>query len=330
MLAAGKDIEPFWNVYRQHYNSKLPMELLENMRIGTLHPDDVAAVAKTADSSDPYLRDPNLAPYMIYVQKKPINAEPPGFMLTDNWITDTSAWFVRNHHPVPHIDEKTFRVALNKAMSSKSCDVENTSSTASHSHPVSAVSRSKQQEHPRDTVDNRLEFSIEDLRTKFPQQTVVATIQCGGNRRSGLNTVKNTSGNAWGIAGVSNAKWTGVLLRDLLLSTGLRDDDFDDRVNPSNRVKHVVFVGEDGMEVSVPIRTAMSRYTDVLLALQMNDQPIPAQHGFPLRVIVPGHVGVRNAKWVREIRLSEEEAQGPWQRGIAYKVRLAIIAARMV
>ena len=52
----------------------------------------------------------------------------------------------------------------------------------------------------------------------------------------------------------------------------------------------------------------------------MNDVPIPSQHGAPLRVIVPGHVGVRNVKWVKTIKISNEEAHGTWQRGMAYKV----------
>lgn len=46
---------------------------------------------------------------------------------------------------------------------------------------------------------------------------------------------------------------------------------------------------------------------------------MPPKHGFPLRVIVPGHAGIRNVKWVKEIRLSSEEAEGTWQRGMAYK-----------
>ena len=52
----------------------------------------------------------------------------------------------------------------------------------------------------------------------------------------------------------------------------------------------------------------------------MNDNTIPSQHGAPLRVIVPGHVGVRNVKWLKSIKISNEEAVGTWQRGMAYKV----------
>ena len=52
-----------------------------------------------------------------------------------------------------------------------------------------------------------------------------------------------------------------------------------------------------------------------LLAYEMNDQELPAAHGYPLRAIVPGHVGVRNVKWVNKIVLSDQESEGPWQRG---------------
>ena len=73
------------------------------------------------------------------------------------------------------------------------------------------------------------------------------------------------------------------------------------------------------MEASIPIKKAVSRSGDVILAFEMNGQDIPASHGYPLRAVVPGHVGVRNVKWLRKITLSAEEARGPWQRSMAYK-----------
>lgn len=51
----------------------------------------------------------------------------------------------------------------------------------------------------------------------------------------------------------------------------------------------------------------------------MNDEQLPPAHGFPIRVIVPGHVGVRNVKWVSRVELSSDEARGAWQRSMAYK-----------
>ena len=58
---------------------------------------------------------------------------------------------------------------------------------------------------------------------------------------------------------------------------------------------------------------------DVLLAYEMNGEELPPEHGFPLRAVVPGHVGVRNVKWVDKVIVSPEEAKGTWQRGMAYK-----------
>ena len=63
----------------------------------------------------------------------------------------------------------------------------------------------------------------------------------------------------------------------------------------------------------------IAMHGDVLLAYEMNGEPLPPDHGHPLRVIVPGHVGVRNIKWVNKIVASAVEADGVWQRGMAYK-----------
>jgi sulfite oxidase len=66
------------------------------------------------------------------------------------------------------------------------------------------------------------------------------------------------------------------------------------------------------------ILTHYTHYTHYTL-YKMNGETLPPEHGYPLRVVVPGVVGVRNVKWVTSVTTSEEEAEGPWQRGIAYK-----------
>ena len=83
--------------------------------------------------------------------------------------------------------------------------------------------------------------------------------------------------------------------------------------------RHIVFVAEDGLQASIPIESALDPFGDVILAHSMNGEPLNAEHGYPLRLVVPGHVGVRNVKWLTHIVASTEEAYGPWQRGIAYK-----------
>ena len=77
MLAAGKAVEPYWRLYRQHYNSELPHELLATMKIGTLHAEDAANAQAQFDTSDPYYNDPKLSPVMKQHSTSPINAEAP-------------------------------------------------------------------------------------------------------------------------------------------------------------------------------------------------------------------------------------------------------------
>lgn len=304
-LAAGKDLAPFWNLYRQHYNSPLPKELLKDMRIGTLHPEDAARAAETADTSNPYYHDPVLSPVLHHLQHQPLNAEPPAFLLTDSWITPDANWFVRNHHPVPYVPNShdfTMTFDFSQAKTQKGHFCLGGGSTGG------------------ERGVRKLVWTVDELKANFKPHTVVSTIQCGGNRRGHMNTHALTSGMPWGTEAISNAKWTGVLLRDMILSAAsLTEDDLDDRTNPFNTIKHVQFLGVDEMQASIPIRTAVDRYSDVIVAYEMNDEPLTPQHGFPLRIIVPGHVGVRNAKWVKQVTLSKEEAPGPWQRGMAYK-----------
>ena len=71
-LAAGGAVEPFWRIYQQHYESKLPLEILEKLRIGTLHPDDVLSNEQSKDDSDPYKNDPPSNPLLKYTQLKPL------------------------------------------------------------------------------------------------------------------------------------------------------------------------------------------------------------------------------------------------------------------
>jgi len=155
-------------------------------------------------------------------------------------------------------------------------------------------------------------YTLEDLKTRFVKQEIVSSIQCGGNRRAGLDTLKKTSGTGWSCGAMSNAKWGGVWLRDILTDCGLTDPD-------AAGVEHVQFEAIEGVMASIPVEKAVSTFGDTLVAYEMNDVEIPREHGYPVRAIVPGHVGIRNVKWLSSIQTSDEESQGPWQRGLAYK-----------
>mmetsp|Transcript_9427 Transcript_9427/g.34598 ORF Transcript_9427/g.34598 Transcript_9427/m.34598 type:complete len:574 (-) Transcript_9427:105-1826(-) len=281
ILAAGKDVEAFWHIYRQHYNSDTPLKIMEELQIGVLHPDDVKAEAaqkEALDKDNPYAKDPDRHPALKVHAKTPCNAETPKQLLADQYVTPAELWFVRNHHPVPDIDSKTWKLCVKG----------------------------------EGILETKL--TLEDLKTRFKKHEVTSTIQCGGNRRSGLDQISKTAGTGWDTGAISTAVWSGVLLSDVLQYCGLTDESCE-----TAGVKHVQFQAEEGLQASIPVEKAIRRSGDVLLAYEMNGEAIPRDHGFPVRVIVPGHVGVRNVKWLNTIITSAEEATGPWQRGMAYK-----------
>lgn len=286
MTAAGGDLEPYWALYRQHLmpaaQGQPPkpkdhvQELLAPMQVGYLDPAEVAAAAKTAKpTDDPYANEPERHAALRLLSETPCSAESPQTLIYDNWLTPNALWFVRNHHPVPYLDPEEYSLAVEGR-----------------------------------GVTRRV-YSLADLKA-LPKSEVTATLQCGGNRRGGLDELKRTSGNSWGAGAISNAMWGGVYLRDVLRASGLSSP-------MAAGVEHVQFEGEDGTKASIPASKAFSEYGDVLLAYEMNGEPLPPDHGAPVRAVVPGHVGVRNIKWVRKVVASDEEAEGVWQRGIAYK-----------
>ena len=118
-----------------------------------------------------------------------------------------------------------------------------------------------------------------------------------------------TKGLPWDIGAISNAVWTGVRLRDVLADAGFDVNDYDD-----SGVKHAQFQGAEAYGASIPIDKAVGKREDVLLVYEMNGEPLPPDHGYPLRVLVPGNVAARSVKWLKRITLSDEESQSQWQQ----------------
>nr|XP_012141398.1 PREDICTED: probable sulfite oxidase, mitochondrial [Megachile rotundata] len=158
-----------------------------------------------------------------------------------------------------------------------------------------------------ETTKKTLKF--EDIK-RYPKYTITSAIMCGGNRRSEMAKEKELKGLSWGVGAVGNATWTGARLYDVLKDLGIKEDDYN----------HIQFEGYDldpsgtPYGASIPISKAMDPKADIILAYEMNGKPISKDHGFPIRVIVPGVVGARNVKWLAKIIVSKEESQSQWQR----------------
>jgi sulfite oxidase len=272
LLAAGSAIDPYWALYRQHLVENV-LEMLEDMRIGNYIHDQQDLI----DMSDPFAHDPERLPLFIVRSSKPFNAETPPELLTESMITPNAFFYIRNHLPVPVVDPNEYTLEISG-----------------------------------ENMEKPLRLTLNDLKTKFQHHTVLATIQCAGNRRNEMSRVKEVKGLEWDIGAIGTATWTGVKLRDLLIYAGL---------DPNNLqgLEHVQFEGLDkdferNYGASIPISKAIDPNGDVLLAFQMNGEELPRDHGYPLRVVVPGVVGARSVKWVHKIHLSKEESKSHWQQ----------------
>jgi len=190
-------------------------------------------------------------------------------------------------------------------------------------------------------------LSLEQIKS-LPKVELTSTLQCSGNRRGGFNGLRQTSGTPWGQGAISTAKWGGARLIDVLMLA--MEEVSKDRATPEGKKKyggsgkeqqqslietlhtlqsliedhpelqHLRFESLDGMLASIDANKGFNPFGDVIIAYEMNGTDLPRDHGYPLRVIVPGYAAVRNVKWLKKLELAEEEALGTWQRGLNYKI----------
>jgi sulfane dehydrogenase subunit SoxC len=162
-------------------------------------------------------------------------------------------------------------------------------------------------------VRKTLRLTIDDVRSR-PPQTLAVTLECAGNGRA--RTSPRPLSQPWLGEAVGTAEWTGTSLAALLHEAGLRDGAVD-----------VVFTGLDrGVQGGVDqlyersLSIADASRDEVLLAYAINGQPLPPQHGFPLRLVVPGWYGMTSVKWLRSITVLDRGFEG-YQQATAYHFR---------
>ena len=162
-------------------------------------------------------------------------------------------------------------------------------------------------------VDRPLELDLESLRS-MPAHTVRVTLECAGNGRAAL--APRPVSQPWLAGAVGTAEWTGVPLADLL-----RD------ASPAGQAVDVAFTGADhGFERGIEqdyeraLSLADALADDVLVAYEMNGAPLPPQHGFPVRLVVPGWYGMAHVKWLVHIRVLDQTYDG-YQNAVGYRLR---------
>ncbi len=211
---------------------------------------------------------------LIVHSREPLNAEPRLPVLRRAFVTPQAQFYIRSHGAIPAL-------------------------MATHRLRVDGL------------VATPLDLSLAELQAGFASRTVAAVLQCAGNRRADLQQVRPTSGDPWAPGAIGHAEWTGASLADVLRAAGVA----------SRPGLHVAFSASDTMqigdepvafEVSIALEKALQG--DVLLAWAMNGEALTPEHGFPLRVVVPGFAGVRSAKWLAAVTVRDSPVASPMQQ----------------
>jgi len=215
-------------------------------------------------------RSPSL---IRHTGKHPFNGEPPlPRLMQHGFITPAPLHYVRNHGPVPRGDWATWTVE------------------------VSGL------------VRRPARFTMDELVRDFPALELPVTLVCSSNRRKEQNMARQTLGFNWGPGAVSTSVWRGARLRDVLRRCG----------GVADGALYVCFEGAEDLPggggggskygTSITRERALDPTMDVMLAYQQNGGPLLPDHGFPVRLIVPGCTAGRMVKWLRRIVVTPAES----------------------
>ncbi|WP_392842261.1 sulfite oxidase [Streptomyces sp. LN500] len=237
-----------------------------------------AAPAQAADSPAPGIVKP--LPSELFTVRG-TNAETNFAALrSTGLLTPADRFFVRNHTVTPRIDAAGWRLTV----------------------------------WGSGLTGSAVDFTYDQLRA-LPSVTRTAFVECAGNARSFYSTQQNqqVSGTAWTLGAIGTARWRGVRLADVLRRAGIGRNAVD--VLPRGLDNEVVSDGTNLGRVRRPLPVAKA-LDDVVLAYEMNGEPLPPDHGYPVRMIVPSWVGIANIKWVGDIEVSAEPLLSPWNTGL--------------
>ena len=193
-------------------------------------------------------------------------------------ITPTERFYVRNHFTeVPQIDKKAWKLKVDGL------------------------------------VTQSLELTFDDILSMSSRESVV-TLECAGNSRSYLTPPAEGIGFAHGA--VSTATWKGVPLAHVLKKAGVSDNAvevvFHGADTGEEEEDGVVYSTELPYQRSLPLATAMR--PELLLAYEMNGEPLTPDHGFPLRLLVPRWYGMASVKWLTRIEVTDKPFDGFFQK----------------
>src|SRR5262245_43709486 len=163
-------------------------------------------------------------------------------------------------------------------------------------------------------VGRPLSLTLDELRA-LPAVEVVSTMECAGNGRALL--APRAVSQPWLLEAVGTGRWRGVPLRIVLELAGLRDSAID--VVGTGLDRGIENEVDQRYQRALPLAEALRE--EVVLAYELNDGQLPPQHGFPLRLVVPGWYGMTNVKWLGALTVTAERFDG-YQHARSYRFRL--------
>lgn len=197
------------------------------------------------------------------------------------YLTPQSRLFVRNHTTTPTIDASTYTLAL----------------------------YGDGLRRPR-TADAPMRLSLRDLK-RLPRAATVTTHECTGNGRSFFASQQgaSVSGTAWKLGAVGAVRWEGVRLRDVLRHVGIDPAAVSVQATGLDPSYATGGVDYGAVRRPFPIGKALD---DALLAWGANGEPLLPDHGYPLRLVLPGWIGIASIKWLGSLEVSTTELTSPW------------------
>ncbi|KAJ5888953.1 Eukaryotic molybdopterin oxidoreductase [Penicillium taxi] len=220
-------------------------------------------------------------PDMLHLLQFPYNGEPPKRLVTSKAITPNPLHFVRNHGGIPIIDKDNWDLSLDGL------------------------------------VKTPKKYNLDDImdESRFPRMERTVTIQCSGTRRIEQISLYGGQGDEvpqapWAEGAISTARYVGISLKKLIKDCG-------GLIEPA---KHLELYGAEtyvkDLEVGnyvVSVPWSKVKANEVILAWEMNGEPLPKIHGYPLRVVVLGYIGARSVKWLYRIKAIENPSMAPVQ-----------------
>ncbi|MEX1083713.1 MAG: sulfite oxidase [Xanthobacteraceae bacterium] len=241
-----------------------------------------AAAPPAAPKGPQYLSFPGKSDKLVVIGERPLVAETPEFLLDDD-TTPIEKFYIRNNGQIPE--------------------------------------QAKEPDNWKITIDgevnNKLELTLGEIKSKFKAQTRRMVLECGGNGRSFFSP--KASGNQWTNGGAGCAEWTGVRLADVLKSAGVKPTG----IYTAHYAADLHLSGDPSKSpLSRGVRMAKAMEPDSMIVWAMNGQPLPNIHGGPVRLLYPGWAGSASQKWLTRILIRDKEHDGQGMGGTSYRLTI--------